>query len=297
MPRLTYRFTNTLFQDGAGSHKYLCDLSEKLSELYGRLIRQGQIFKIRKIEARIFNPDTGVQDVVMSASGNYVFMCPTGNRKKAWKNAFKTVQANRRLVGNATSMRRGGYDFRVGLAPGYSTDTGFNSTGVKFNAWVSNDTSSLILAGDEADGIFNVWNEQINSQNLPHNPTDGFGTWIAKNVGATLDQLDFVNNENEFFQSGAASTTFDYAPFSAAFSSVYDSAYDAQDSLGSVTTPSMTEGPIMAMCGVVGVNIDTTGSDDSMTQTQDYGLEITIDVESWSPISGSKKRGRRKSKK
>ena len=297
MPRLTYRFENTLFADGAGSHKYLCDISEKLSTLYGRLVRQGQNFKIRRIEARIFNPNTLVQDVVMSASGNYVFMVPTAARTKAWWNAFKAVQVNRRLVGNTNNSRNSGYDFRIGLAPDYSTDVGIWNEGVKFNAWIENDAHSLLLAGSATQGIMEVYNGQLNSQALPHNPDAGFGTWIDKNVAASIDELDFVNNENPYYVQGAASPDFDYAPFSVAFSSTYDSAFDAVDSLGTVTNPSVADGPMVAMCGLLGVHIDTTGSDDSLSQTQDYGLEIIIDVESWKPLSGGKKRGRRKSKK
>lgn len=298
MPRLTYRFENTLFQDGAGSHKYLCDISEKLSALYGRLIRQGQVFRIRQIEARIFNPDTAVQDVIMSASGNFIFMTPTSNRKKAWLEAFKAVQANRRLLGGHTSApRQSGYDFRIGLAPDYSTDVGIWGEGVKFNAWIENDSHSLMLAGHSSKGIMEVYNDGLNNDAQPHNPGQGFNTWIAKSADAIGDELDFVNNEQSFYVEGKASTDFDYAPFSAAFSSVYDSAGDAQDSLGTVTNPSVAEGPMHAMCGLVGIHIDTTGSDDSVSQTQDYGLEVTIDVESWSPILKRKKRAKKSRKK
>lgn len=300
MPRLTYRFENTLFQDGAGSHKYLCDISEKLSKVYGRLIRQGQVFKIRRIEARIFNPNTGIQDVVMSASGNYIFMTPTSNRKKAWFHAFKAVQANRRLLGNVVSNKHSSYDFRIGLAPGYSTDVGIWGEGVKFNAWIKSDADSLLLAGDPQNGIMDVYNNQLDAGMAlvrPHNPDDGFGTWIDKNLAAAGDQLDFVNNEEEFFTPGTAGVDFDNAPFSVAFSSVYDSFGDAQDSLGTVTNPSVAEGPLNSLCGLIGVHIDTTGSDDSSSQTQDYGLEVIIDVESWSPIMKSKSKNKKTSRR
>lgn len=301
MVRLHYEYTGSMFSDGAGSHKELLDISEKLSEHYGRLIRQGQVFRIRKIEARIFNPNTAVQDVIISCAGNYVYMSPTGNRRKAWLMALKSTNANRRLLGNIhKSSKNTGYDFRVGLHPNYSTDVGIFGEGVKYNAWIQSDAEPLHLAGHASQGIFDVFNEDLTGTAMPVNPGDGFGTWIDKNLGATGDELDFVTNENPFYVTGSASPSYEYAPFSCAFSSVYDSALDAKDSIGTVTTPSVTEGPIFAMCGLIGVNIDTTGSDDSASQLQDYGIQIIVDVESWSPIvksKRSKKNGRRKSKK
>ncbi len=285
-----------MFQDGAGTHKYLMDVSEGLSKHYGRMIRQGQIFKIRSITARIFNPNTAVQDVVMSASGNFIFMEPTKHRLDAWKSAFKAVQANRNLLGLTRSKD---YDFRVGLHPDYSTDVGIFGQGVKFNAWINSDAEPLHLSGDPTQGIFDVFNEQIDQSGYPHNQTDGFGTWIARNTGAAGDELDFVTNENTFYSEGQASITYNWEAFSCAFSSIYDSAYDAQDSLGTVTTPSVVQGPLSTMCGVIGINVDTTGSDDTASQTQDYGLQIIVDVQSWSPIfkKRSSKRGKKRRRK
>jgi len=295
MVKLHYEFEGSSFADGAGSHKYLMDISEGLSSHYGRMIRQGQIFKIKSISARVFNPNTLVQDVVMAVSGNYVYMSPTGNRVKAWKNAFKATQNNRKLLG---LTRTDDYDFRVGLHPDYSTDVGAWGEGVKFNAWVNEDSEPLHLAGHSSQGIFEVWNAQAGSDTGPANQSDGFGTWIARNAGAAVDELDFITNETQYYSEGAASTTYNWDMFSCAFSSTYDSAFDAQDSIGTVTIPCVTE-DLTLMCGVLGLNVDTTTSDDSVSQTQDYGLQVVVDVESWSPIfkKRSKKRGRRKGRK
>lgn len=298
MPLLHYEYEGTMFQDGAGSHKYLMDVSEGLSKHYGKLIRQGQIFRIRSIRARIFNPNTAVQDVVMSVSGNYIFMEPTKFRKEAWKEAFRTVQRNRKLLGtrNDKSILEG-YDFRVGLHPDYSTDVGAWGEGVKYNAWVNSDAEPLHLSGGSPQGIFDVWNSQIMQANSPVNPGEGFGTWIATNSGALGDELDFVTNENGYYVPDTASIDYNWAPFQVAFSSIYDSAGDAQDSIGTVTNTDVLTGPIHTMCGLIGINVDTTGSDDTISQTQDYGLQVVVDIESWTPIFKRKKNARRKRKK
>lgn len=308
MVRVTYSWEADAFADGAGGDKYLMDLSDELSRKYGRMIRQGQIFKIKSIEARLRSASQGVglQDEVMAVSGKYIYAHPTKNRLDAWKNAFKTVQANRRLLGEtqsgrATSSPGMNYDFRVGLAEGYKTDTGVPALphGVKYNAWVQNEGMPLLLAsswtGLGESGIFNVWNELLITGGQPSDQGDGFGTWIDKNVLATTSELDFTVGDTPIFTPGDASTEFETAPFQVAFSSVFDSAghlvsYD----IGNTTNISITH-DITAMCGLIGVYVDTSTVDDSEFQTQEYILEITVDVESWSPIfKKRKKHGRRK---
>jgi len=51
------------------------------------------------------------------------------------------------------------------------------------------------------------------------------------------------------------------------------------------------------MCGLVGVYVDTVAVDDSETENQDYGLEVTLDIESWKPIMGRSKTRARYAKK
>lgn len=283
-----------MFADGSGSTKYLIDLSAQLSKRYGKLIRQGQIFKVKSIQARIFNPNTLVQDVLMSCSGNYLFMNPTGNRKKAWLSGFKACQANRKLL-FGTAPKRSGYDFRIGLAPGYSSNPDGYSSGVAFNAWIQDEDKIMYLAGDSDTGVMDVYNQQMDltTAKYPSNPEDGFGTWAHHDT----QEMDFVQNEEHFFNWDEASADFDHAPFQLAFSSIYDSAGDAQDSLGTVTNTDTTE-DLTVMCGLIGIHIDTTGSDDTVSQTQEMGLELIVDVESWSPIIKSgRRRKSRKSRK
>ena len=288
MPKLVYRFEGDAFADGAGGDKFLIDLSEQMSTHYGRLIRQGQIFTVSSIDARVVNPDTTLQDEVIAVSGRYVYMEPTGNRIQAWKNGFQTVQSNRRLVGNHS--KTGEYDFRVGLAPGYGTATGiFGTDGVRYNAWIKSDASPLMLAGEPEQGLCDVWNEQLGTVATPKNPGDGFGTWMAKNAGATGDELDFVLNEQEYFVKGSASTQFEYSPFACSFSNVIGSSSGVNGDIADTARDSL-EGPIRVMCGLIGVYVDTTTVDDTSAQSQDWALEITVSVERWKPIISKRKK-------
>ena len=47
------------------------------------------------------------------------------------------------------------------------------------------------------------------------------------------------------------------------------------------------------MCGLLGVYIDTTTIDDSLGQTADWGIEVSVEVESWTPIMKKSRRTKR----
>ena len=302
MVRLDYTFGGDAFADGAGGDKFLMDVSEKLSSLYGRLIRQGQIFRIRDISCRIVNPNTLAQDEVMAVSGKYVWYAPTKPRKEAWKNAFQSTMDARKRIGFKTATDN--YDFRIGFAEGYSTDVGIGNAGVKMNAWLDSATKELMMThSNDEQNIFGVYNSMMAHVELPGQLSySGFGSPYQKDAGAALDVLDFVcNDADPFFVTDQASTEAQTAPFMVSFTSLYESAAGATEDANSVTISDSTGYLGDTMCGLIGVYVDTTTIDDDTPQTQDWALNVSIDVQSWSPILKRKrrrsKRGRRKSKK
>jgi len=299
MPRLQYTFGGDAFADGAGGDKFLIDLSEGLSDLYGKMVRQGQIFTIRQIDVRMVNPNTVVQDEVMGVSGKFVWFHPTGPRKKAWANAFRACQRLRGVHGFSGASSPRNYDFRIGLAEGYSTDTGVWSDGVKFNAWCNSDNDELHLThGSDEQSIFAVWNKSLMYNASPYNYVEGFGTPWASDAAATGDQIDFIVNEYTYFEQDKASLEAASAPFQLAFSQVFDSAgHVVSYDIGSTTSPSHVQGPLSVMCGLLGVYIDTSTVDDSELQTQDWQIEISVDVQSWNPILKGRSRRRRKGRR
>lgn len=292
MPRLEYTFDGDAFADGAGGDKHLIDLSEELSGLYGKLVRQGQIFYVKGVDIRLVNPNTAMQDEVMAVSGKLIWYHPTAPRLKAWKVAFAATQAQRKMLGNTHSE---GYDFRVGFGPGYSTDVGAFGTGVKYNAWLNSSGDPLLLSspGDTDQDIFGNWNANLDTSELPKNPHGGFGHWAQKDAAALLDELDFVTHEDGFYIDGAASLAAQTLGWQLSFTSLYESAIGATEAANSVTNASRMELDAPIMLGLIGIYIDTTTIDDELVQTQDWRVEISVDVEKWSPIFKGRKKSRR----
>jgi len=298
MPRLTWRFIGAANGTGERDEKFLIDISEKLSEHYGRLVRQSNNFRVKQAFVRIFNPDeTGevYDDEVLATSGKLVYFEPTRNRAKAWSNAFGAWLANRKALG----IKSRGSDFRVGLANGYKTDVGWFTDGVKYNAWINADDDVLMLTHNtESQSIFGTWNRNLAiNQEGPTNPNGGFGHWAQKDADSIADELDFVQNEESYYTEGLASPHAAVAPFMVNFSAWFDNASSDPADFGSATNVQDIQGPLVAMCGLVGVYVDTVTVDDSETENQDYGLEVTLDIESWSPIMGRKKSKKSKGRK
>jgi hypothetical protein len=257
--------------------------------MYGNLVRQGQIFKIKSVHVGVYNPNTAVQDEALAAAGIIGYYHPTGNRKQAWKNAFTAVQRLRQLGG----VKSEGYDFRVG----FRGNTGWQE--VDFGAWVRDENEPLVL-GYDSDGqnsIFTVWNDRYMDASLPVDPDyDGFGTPFDT-PGVLDDDLDYTDNDNQFYQKGAASIPYQMLPFQAAAAGVFDSGiFQAGSTLApGWTNTDQVQGPIWAMCGLIAVDVTTTMPDDTAnpTGTQDVGVRVTVDVESWEPILKKKKKGRK----
>lgn len=285
--RIQYNFEGDAFADGAGGDKFLIDLSEEMSNIYGRLVPQGQVFRVRGIDVRVYNPDTLVQDQTISVSGKLLYFHPTHHRKAAWRVARDTWVANRKALG----VTGRGQAFRVGFGDDYSTDTGAFTDGVKFNAWINSADDPLMLYAASTDqDIFGNYSQ--NRQILSPDPTQySFGHWAQKDADTLLEELDFTTHEDQYYYVGRASPTAQTVPFMVNFSSWFDDSQADPSDFGSATNAQHCRGPLDVMCGLLAVYVDTTAVDDSESQTQDWGLEIIVDVESWSPID------RRRSKK
>jgi len=302
MPRLTWSFIGAANGTGERDEKFLIDVSEKLSEHYGRLVRQSNNFTVKNAYIRVFNPNqTGevYDDEVLAVSGKLVYFEPTKNRSKAWANGFTAWLNNRKALG----IKSRGADFRVGLASDYKTDVGMFTDGVKYNAWINADDDPLMLTNqNDAQSLFATWNRNLAlNQEGPTNPNGGFGHWAQKDADAILDELDFVQNEEPYYKVGEASPHAAVAPFMLNFSVWFDNGTSDPADFGSATNAQKVDGPLTAMCGLFGVYVDTVTVDDSSTENQDYGIEITLDIEKWRPImmqsKRMKSRGRRRKSK
>lgn len=287
MPRITKSYVDTITADGSAGHKFTIDLPMMLSERYGKLVRQGQLFKIESVAVRVFNPDTLVQDRLITASGRILWISPTKNRKDAWKSAFRAVQNLRKTHG----LKSPNYDFRVGLNDAYPR--------VVQQAWIRDEDEVLNLTSDSTDqnGIFAVHNSQLGEM---VNPADelmnGFGTpydLVGVNSWQDLDFKEGISDSG-FFIQGYASQILESEPFSVSHAGSFDNA--GEDDFVGVTNAEYRPIDAFAMCGLLGVVIDTMVPDDTELQSQDYGIEVTVNVKSWTPII-SKRKSKKKSTK
>lgn len=290
MPTVSSTFSVSNFGDGAGSTNYVIDLAAALSSYYGKLIRQGNAFRITGYGVRVFNPNTVVQDESLSASGKLVFYEPTGNRKKAWKKAFQAVQHQRKLMG----ITEKGYDFRVGLHSSYAQ--------VPQQAWIRDSGEELSLGSGSTDrnGIFAVHNSGLIDDSLPEDAAmNGFGSPYDF-AGLTEGDADFKDGlgDTGFYTPGTASQLAGILPFQAAAAGIYDAGVFASggDIAPAWTNAQMDTCDVTVMCGLLGVVIDTTIVDDTTGQTQDTAIEVMLDVHSWSPLLPKRKSTRRKSR-
>lgn len=293
MPRITVGHTSTVDMDGASSQRFLIDIAKELSQRYGKLIRQGQLFKIKNVGVRVYNPNTLTQDNLLTASGRLLFYGPTKNRKDAWKSAFRAVQNLRKSHG----LKSKNYDFRVGLESSFGE--------VVNQAWVRSESDELYLGGidDDRNAIFAVHNAQLDNTNYspPDERMNGFGTPYDV-PGLTEGDLDFkegLYGDSPYFIEGAADLTMESIPYSVAHAGSWDN-WDLtggiNDHVG-VTNAENIDVNAMVMCGLIGVTIDTQVPDDSESQTEDYGIQVTIDVEKWTPIFQKRKSKKKKGKK
>lgn len=287
MPHLDYSFDIDMERDGAtGGQRYLIDLSKELSALYGRLIRQGQTFKVNSIQVSVESPDGTFETAnrAMGVAGDIYYLHPTANRKKAWMNGLSAVNRLRRLLGIVSK----GYDFRVGLRG----NTGWNT--VDNQAWVRNEDEPLCLGynADAQNSLFSVYNDRLVDASLPVDPDLlGFGAPFDF-PGLGTGDADFTANDATYFSEGYASLDMAGVRFQTSFSGAYDDAGAGGD-WGAMTNSEVIDGPIWAMCGLLGIDVDTTYVDRSEAQTQNCIMHVTVDVESWTPFVKRGKRGRR----
>ena len=276
MPRIQFSTGDiSAAADGSMMYQQTLDISAKLSEYYGRLIRQGQVFKVRSVDIRLRNPNTLSQDNALSAAGSLGYVAPTGPRKAAWRNGLRAVQRLRKMAG----VRGKGYDFRVGFHPNYGEVVG--------QAWVRSESNELNLLGasDDQNSCFSVWN----AGQVPPTPVDpdlnGFGFPFDTPWALGTGDMDFkegLGGDAAYFTPNQASQVADSIEYQVGFAGAWENA-GGEDYAG-ITNAEHIDGPFHVMCGLMGLVVDTTIPDDTLTQLQDFELVVTVDVESWSPL-------------
>ena len=106
-------------------------------------------------------------------------------------------------------------------------------------------------------------------------------------ASATDEDYDFTTEEDSYFIEGWAHESTESLPWQLQFTSVVDSGSGVDGDAFGVTPSVHVSLPesVPIMCGLIGVHVDTTLVDDNENPlSMEATLEVTIDVERWSPL-------------
>ena len=287
MPRVVHTIADIEQKDDGdltGEPETLIDVSVLLSDFYGRLVRQGQVFKCTNFNFTLRQDDNLLNNEVGGAvSGFLQYYEPTKYRKAAWIYAFNQCQKARKAHGTPMSN----YDFRVGLHTDYPE--------VFRQAWVQADQNPLYLAGGVAgqNSIFKTWNANADKKLTIQQPQEmlNFGTPVAFTDTSSSADRDFVINDTAYFKQNNASEQAGNLAFMASFMNRIEDNQTSDTAASAGTTAHSYYAPIHAMCGLIGVKLESSAIDATIAN-DDVTLDISFDVESWSPIKKPKRRKR-----
>lgn len=292
-----------LDMDDAGvpsADPWTIDLAAKLSSKYGRMIRQNQVFRVAGIDISLRHQDDG-NEAGGAASGTLSFYEPTVGRVKAVKHAFKKMQDLRKAAGIHGSPRSG-YDFRVGLLASATTDWG----AVTQQAELIEDSPLYLLHESEpTQSIFTAWNKATD-RDAGQDPDseiveDEFGLLAAMDALSAGDEVlghDHIRDDQEakLYTKDLANGVLDTIPFSCGFASRIDDntsegGTNLQDTNMFMWRPLA---PVPVLNGLIGVRPMSVMVDEAGLFGEDCVLSVSVHVVGWTPLMGSKNKGRRK---
>lgn len=254
------------------------DVALKLSQKYGRQIRQGQSFRLVGwgCSAKPEDDTGGVQDFDMGFAGEttLAFQEPTKHYVKAWNQLLKIWQNQKKLMGRVGRFVR--YDdFEVAYSDSYAT----SRTSTIYDNPIddsSGDKHQLVLTGNSDDSndytsLVSYYNGRFEA--LPASETQ-YGTVIK---AAKFDTARPLNTTGVRLS----------APFQA--SAMMQEVGVGDDYFGGMSQAGMTFLPsdnhLNVMCGLVNYAIKAWPPD-TLTQTADtMELTLTLVFEGWSPLA------------
>lgn len=292
----------------------LVDISKILTQRMGRLIRQGHVFRVSRINVSLINGSGNSFDFGAQARGTIRWFSPTAGRANAWRYALaQHVKARN----SAQAPRTGDYDFRVTLSAGASAAT----PAVAANAWFSDPDAFVGLIGHElynpdgqtrtvSRGIFNTHNSRLQGMGkasvgdmaADDIPTATFGGPHIIDQDDDLDPNDgsnnLVMNESDYYMVGQAHEGFDTIRWLAG-----TTAYTEPPHANHQVSIFEWDTPVDVMCGLMSVDIENMNRD-AQTLIQGelndrFYLQVTLAVEGWTPLVRKRKRksSKRKTRK
>ncbi len=256
-----------------------------LSEYYGRMVRQGQSFKIQGIQASLRpDPASSGIDVGMSAEVTIDYVPVTKHARFAWNQVFKGWRNQKKLqqaVG--TQIRYDdmefGWDYREGLDR--------SRTSIIYGAGLDDSAQEkLVLTGDSfatsgstigAYSLQDYYNSAYQTPDPSRNPFTNTDIKDAKWGNTPFPEIQTLH-------------------CSATSSAQWENSGLTNMLGGAITTGDIQDlsVPVQSLCGVLQVGAfimpdDTLGQDED-----DFILTVTIFVSSWKPLIFKKKSRRYK---
>ena len=282
--------------DGSAANFLQVDLLRDLSYQYGRNIRQGNVVKLVGFDVTPVAPESGQHEGVSMGVGTIEYMRPTRNRVKAWKAAFSTAMALRKIsgLGSVQANRDSNYDFRVGLREAYGPV-------INNAAFVDEDEIYLYHSTDGQRSIFTDWNSKVSAQitgEPAHTAYDSFGLQHAIDdelVGDEDVNTEAVDPDTEgaIYYPKVAELSPESFGYTWSKGGRFGGAADDSPSWGASghqwRAPAGTHIPIM--CGLMGIGQRLAAHDDSAILGEgDLYVDFDFYISGWSGLAGKRRK-------
>ena len=261
-PHTPYEF----FVDFAG------DATQTLSEYYGKNVRQGNSFKLKRIDMGIqpLSNDGTDYDVGMAVQAQGVYTPTTKHTRKAWNQLFHEWKKQKSLRGAVGSVVR--YDdFELAWNDAHAAGS-FSGRVSAMHAGGIGDTNqeSLCIQGASASGQFLTLKDYYERRN-PILPPSQFplGGGVVKDPKFTTYWPE--NCELQVSGTSSAVSNWDLNPVSTQFG-------------GGITMQTAWEGNVNIFLGSMHWYLFVV-PEDTITQTADKAeITMTFWIESWKPM-------------
>ncbi len=256
-----------------------------LSEYYGRMVRQGQSFKIQGVQASLRpDPESAGIDTGLSAEVTIDYVPVTKHARFAWNQVFKGWRNQKKLqqaVG--TQIRYDdmefGWDYREGVDR--------SRTSTIYGAGLDDSAQEkLVLTGDSTAtsgttiGAYSLQDYYNSAYQTPDPSRDPF-------TNTDIKDAKWGNTPFPEIQTLHCTATSSAQWFEKPLGDVHQ---------GSITTGDIQElsVPVQSLCGVLQIGAYVM-PDDTVAQIEDdFILTVTIFVSSWKPLVFKKKSRRYK---
>jgi len=255
-----------------------------LSEFYGKMIRQGQSFKVTGVQASLQpDPDASGIDVGMSVDVGLTYVPTTRHSKFAWNQVYKNWR-NQKKLDTAVGAQIRYDDMEFGWNKNEGTDRGRTSAIFGQGMSDSSGQEKLVLTGDSVYtsgtniGQFSLRDYYNSSYSTPGASKDPFSNSVIKEPkwGST----PFPENQHLSCSATASATGW----------------YDGPNKFSGAVSMGQIEAlpePANVLCGVFYLSAYVLPDDTSSQDEDDFILTITIFVDSWKPLIFRRKSSRK----